>query len=64
VSAPAQLAPRAATTLLLALCDLMVRGEQTVATLGPLDAVEIGAGSQCTITALSGPGWFHLIEIT
>jgi len=64
VSAPAQLAPPAATTLLVALCDLIVRRGQGAATLALLDALEIGAGSPCTITALSGPGWFHLIEIT
>jgi uncharacterized protein len=60
---PARLEPRAMTTLLVALSDLMVRRGQAEVTLSTLDAVEIGRGAECTIAARSGSDSFHLIEI-
>ncbi len=54
---------RADTTLLVALADLVVRREGAELSLAALDALKIGRGSGCTITARSGSAAFHLIEI-
>lgn len=62
VSEPALLAPRADTTLVVALADLIVRREELELTLGKLDALRVGRGPGCTITARSGPAAFLLVE--
>ena len=61
--AAAVLEPRAGTTLIVALTDLLVRREQAELSLATLDALRIGSGPGCTITARSGSAAFHLIEI-
>jgi hypothetical protein len=61
--APAVLEPRADTTLIVALTDLLVRREEAELSLAALDALRIGPGPGCTITARSGPAAFHVIEI-
>ena len=55
--------PQADTTLLVALTALLVRREEAELSLAPLDALRIGRGGRCTITAPSGSPAFHLIEI-
>jgi len=60
---PAVLEPRVDTTLLVALADLVVRREGAELSLSALDALRIGRGPRCTITARSGSAAFHLIEI-
>jgi environmental stress-induced protein Ves len=60
---PAVLEPHADTTLLVALADLVVRRDRVELSLSALDALKIGRGSGCTITARSGSAAFHLIEI-
>lgn len=60
----AVLEPRAATTLIVALGELLVHREDGEITLAALDALRIGPGPGCTITARSGPAAFHLIEIS
>ena len=58
-----RLEPRADTTLLVALVDLLVcRGNDQLA-LTRLDALRFGRGPACTITGRLGPAVFHLIEI-
>ena len=57
------LAPRSATTLIIALADLVVRRAQTELMLSRLDALAIGPGAECTIAARSGAASFHVIEI-
>jgi len=64
VRASAVLEPRADTTLIVALADLVVSREETELSLAPLDALRIWRGSGCTITARSGSAAFHLIEIS
>ncbi|HXZ60579.1 MAG TPA: HutD family protein [Steroidobacteraceae bacterium] len=59
----AVLEPRAGTTLLVALADLVVRRGSTQVSLAPLDALRIVRGPACAITARHGPAAFHLIEI-
>ena len=61
--ATAVLEPRADTTLIVALADLLVRREEAELSLSALDALRIGRAGPCTITARSGSGAFHLIEI-
>lgn len=63
MQASAVLEPRPDTTLLVALGDLRVRGAGAELSLSALDALRIGRGSRCTITARSGPAAFQLIEI-
>lgn len=57
------LEPRAGTTLLVALAELVVRREKAELALTRLDALRIGRGPGCTITAGYGSAAFHLIEI-
>ena len=57
------LEPQADTTLLVALTALRVRREEVELSLAPLDALRIGRGGRCTITAPSGSPACHLIEI-
>jgi uncharacterized protein len=59
----AVLEPQADTMLLVALTGLLVHREGMELSLAPLDALRIGRGGRCTITAPSGPAAFHLIEI-
>ena len=59
----AVLEPRADTTLIVALADLLVRREAAELALAALDALRIGRGPGCTITARSGSAAFHVIEI-
>lgn len=58
-----QLEARADTTLIIALVDLIVGRAGRGFALAPLDALSLGPGPGCTITARSGPAVFHLIEI-
>ena len=60
---PAVLEPQADTTLLVALTGILVRREDVERSLEALDALRIGRGGRCTITAPSGPAAFHLVEI-
>lgn len=57
------LEPRADTTLIVALADLLVRREEAELSLSALDALRIWRAGRCTITARSGSAAFHLIEI-
>jgi environmental stress-induced protein Ves len=57
------LEPHADTTLLVALSALLVCREDVELSLAPLDALRIGRGGRCTITAPSGLPALHLIEI-
>ena len=57
------LGPRAHAALLIALADLIVRTDGAELSLARLDALKIGRGPGCTITARSGAAAFHLIEI-
>jgi len=57
------LEPRAGTTLLVALTELLAVCEGVELSLSSLDALRIGRALRCTITAPSGPAAFHLIEI-
>lgn len=58
------LEPRAGTTLLVALADLIVRCAGVELSLARLDALELGRGPGCTITASSASAAFYLIEIS
>ena len=58
-----RLEPRADTTVLVALVDLLVRRGNDQLALTGLDALRIGRGPACIITGRSGPAVFHLIEI-
>lgn len=59
----ALLEPRADTTLIVALADLLLRRAEEELSLAPLDALRIAPGPGCTITARAGSAAFHLIEI-
>ena len=61
--ASAVLEPRADTTLIVALGELLVRRAGSELALAALDALRIAPGPGCTISASSGSGAFHLIEI-
>lgn len=61
--ATAVLEPRADTTLLVAVADLLVRCADAELSLSALDALRIGRAGRCTITARSGAAAFYLIEI-
>jgi hypothetical protein len=61
--ATAVLEPRADTTLIVVLADLLVRCGERELSLAALDALRIGPDARCTITARSGSAAFHLIEI-
>lgn len=61
---PVILEARAGTTLVVALADLLVRREETEVSLAALDALRVGPGPGCTISARSGSAAFHLIEIS
>ena len=63
VRGAAVLEPRAATTLIVALTDLLVHRAEAELSLAALDALRVGPGRGCTITAPSGSAAFHLIEI-
>jgi environmental stress-induced protein Ves len=57
------LAPRTATTLIIALSELVVRRAKAELMLSRLDALAIKPGAECTIAARSGAASFHVIEI-
>jgi hypothetical protein len=61
--ATVSLEPRAATALLIALTGLEVRCGNTELSLAALDALRIGRGPRCTLTAYCDTAAFYLIEI-
>jgi len=58
------LEPRAGTTLLVALTDVLAVCQGSQLELMALDALRIGRALRCTVTAPSGLAAFYLIEIS